>query len=821
MFILAFVRALLLLLALAGCVRSDSTVCAGGKVCSNDQICVHATDAVTVCADPGQRAACEGAGVADGETCGDAGRCYDGTCLPVTCGDQLVDPGLEQCDDGNNTPGDDCSADCRSNETCGNGVVDPIEQEVCDDGNLVGHDGCSDACTPEAPRWREIEFGPPRAGRPVGMAYLPSRGRVVALVDDLAGNTWEWNGAGWQRIVTTVAPANRQDFAVAADPVRDVLVVIGGSSGGTASLPDLWELDNDRWSLVTATLRPRTAAAAVYDPRRSRVLVFGGRDDGGIPPFVHEDMFEWDGTTATPVAQSTPWPAARWGAAMVYDPRRDEVVLYGGRDNTNIFDDTWTLNGSTWTRHVVQGPGALIDARMFVDATGVVLFGGSDGAAGLADGWRWDGAQWTAIGQQGPGRRIAPGVAYDTARGRAVLFGGNATDSSTWEWTGNKWAPFQTLPPPIGEFLAVTFDPLRHQGLVVSGAATLTMRDGSWSALGPGPIPARSTSSMVFDIARDRAVMFGGVASGGTILAETLVLSPGSANPMWASAGTATSPTARSSAAMAYDSGRNVTVLFGGNDGLTAIDDTWELDTDWQLRTPATKPPPRSSAMIAYDPVRKKTLLFGGNDFASQPLGDTWEWNGTAWTELHPVGRTPPARSDGTLTWNPGRRRLTLISGRASFLGIIDDAWEWTGDAWAEIKPLTTPGARAAHIAVPASDASGLYVIGGGNLSGVLGDQWLLTWSDTGRNYERCVAHHDRDGDELDGCADPDCWWTCTPLCIPTLPCAPAAPRCGDGAAAPGETCQLCPADVTACPFCGDRACETAESATSCPGDCL
>jgi cysteine-rich repeat protein len=819
-FILAFVRTLLLLLVATACVRSDSTVCAGGQVCAGDQICVRATDTVTVCADPGQRAPCAGAGVPDGDPCDDGlGRCYDGTCLPVTCGDRLVDPVAEQCDDGNNIPGDDCSADCRSNETCGNGVVDPIELEVCDDGNLVGHDGCSDGCTPESPRWQEIEIGSPRPDRSLGMAYLPSRGRVVVLVDDAAErSTWEWNGTGWRRIATTVAPANRQEFAAVADPARDVFVVIGGSSGGSASLPDLWELDNDRWSLVTSTQMNRTAAAATYDPRRGRVLVFGGRDDFSLVTIVHDDLLEWDGTTATPVAQSSPWPGGRWGAAMAYDPRRDEVVLYGGRDNTEILDDTWTLQGTTWTRHAVSGPGALSDARMFVDGTGVVLYGGSDGSAGLADAWRWTGTQWTALGPQGPGRRISPGLAYDTARGRTVLFGGS-TDGNTWELAGEKWVPVTTLAPPVGEYLAAAYDPLRHQGLVVSGAATMAMRDGSWITIATAPIPNRSAASMVFDSARDRAVLFGGVASGGTIVADTRVLSPGATSPSWASAGTVTSPSARTSTAMAYDSDRSVTVLFGGNDGLAPVDDTWELDTDWRRRMPATSPAKRSNAVLGYDPVRKKTLLFGGTDFASQPLGDTWEWDGTTWTELQPVGRTPPARSDATLTWNPGRRRLTLISGRTGF-GVIDDAWEWTGQAWDEITPLATPGARAAHIAVPASDASGLYVIAGGNLTGVLGDQWLLSWVDDDRTYERCVAHHDRDGDGLEGCADPDCWWACTPLCTPTLPCAPSAPRCGDGIVAPAETCQLCPADVTACPLCGNGACETSETAASCPGDC-
>jgi cysteine-rich repeat protein len=55
----------------------------------------------------------------------------------------------EACDDGNNLDGDGCSANCLSDETCGNGVVDLVRGEECDDGNAENGDGCSDACSVE------------------------------------------------------------------------------------------------------------------------------------------------------------------------------------------------------------------------------------------------------------------------------------------------------------------------------------------------------------------------------------------------------------------------------------------------------------------------------------------------------------------------------------------------------------------------------------------------------------------------------------------------------------------------------------------------
>src|SRR5258707_1343212 len=63
------------------------------------------------------------------------------------CSNGTVDIG-EQCDDGNNTNGDGCSASCQL-EVCGNSVVDA--GEACDDGNTVSGDGCSRACQQEEP----------------------------------------------------------------------------------------------------------------------------------------------------------------------------------------------------------------------------------------------------------------------------------------------------------------------------------------------------------------------------------------------------------------------------------------------------------------------------------------------------------------------------------------------------------------------------------------------------------------------------------------------------------------------------------------------
>jgi cysteine-rich repeat protein len=108
-------RSSFLVVALVGCdsliYRGDTDFCPGGRVCPPPLKCAARQD----------------------------------ICIHDSCGNGTLDPG-EVCDDGNIEDADGCSHNCKSNETCGNGVVDTAAAEVCDDGNTVSGDGCSADC---------------------------------------------------------------------------------------------------------------------------------------------------------------------------------------------------------------------------------------------------------------------------------------------------------------------------------------------------------------------------------------------------------------------------------------------------------------------------------------------------------------------------------------------------------------------------------------------------------------------------------------------------------------------------------------------------
>ena len=72
------------------------------------------------------------------------------------CGDGIVNPAVEQCDDGNDNDTDSCSNTCivslsgasssvLTNAFCGDGIVNSAVEQ-CDDGNGDDTDTCSNSC---------------------------------------------------------------------------------------------------------------------------------------------------------------------------------------------------------------------------------------------------------------------------------------------------------------------------------------------------------------------------------------------------------------------------------------------------------------------------------------------------------------------------------------------------------------------------------------------------------------------------------------------------------------------------------------------------
>jgi hypothetical protein len=304
-----------------------------------------------------------------------------------------------------------------------------------------------------------------------------------------------------------------------------------------------------------------------------------------------------------------------------------------------------------WTKQApASSPPGLIDAAMDYDAaTGtVVLFGGAPrpvtGHPPDADQtWAWDGTTWTKQAPAvHPSARAGASMAYDTATGTEVLFGGLHNSrllNQTWTWNGTTW----TLQTP---------------------------------AASP---PARSGAAMAYDAATSTMVLFGGW-SHDIALGDTWTWN----GTTWTQQTPATSPPALYNTSMAYDAATGTVVLFGGtNDDGQYFADTWTWNgTTWTQQTPATSPPARAQAMMAYDAATGTVVLFGGDSSSSEPpilLADTWTWNGTTWMQQAPAVH-PSKREAAAMAYDAATGTVVLFGGFTTTSHhdlYLRDTWTW------------------------------------------------------------------------------------------------------------------------------------------------
>ena len=107
------------------------------------------------------------------------------------------------------------------------------------------------------------------------------------------------------------------------------------------------------------------------------------------------------------------------------------------------------------------------------------------------------------------------------------------------------------------------------------------------------------------------------------------------------------------------------------------LGDTWEWDGLTWSQVASTGPTPRYFHAMAYDSQRGRSVLFGGSGITVAFFGDTWEWDGSTWVQVSASG--PSARYLPALVFDSLRGRTVLFGGVNSTNGHLGDAWEWSG----------------------------------------------------------------------------------------------------------------------------------------------
>ena len=282
------------------------------------------------------------------------------------------------------------------------------------------------------------------------------------------------------------------------------------------------------------------------------------------------------------------------------------------------------------------------------------------------------GATWTQVSTPvGPSIRAQHAMAYDSSRGKVVLFGGHDVNGTqlndTWEYDGTNWAQITTTNSPS----------------------------------------ARENHAMVFDSTRSKVVLFGGSLFGSRLNDTWEYDGAG-----WAQVPTPSPPLPNARQQMVYDHGRSRVVMFGGD---ISGDKTWEYDgMDWTLISTPTSPQPRWQHGMAYDPARGLTVMFGG-DANGGNFGDTWEYDGTNWMLSPAVG--PVGREDHHLVFDGLSSRTLAMFGASNQLGptqpLLADVWQLDAMGWTPLNTTGQPPARRGSCAVFDNQRNVVVMFGG------------------------------------------------------------------------------------------------------------
>jgi len=424
------------------------------------------------------------------------------------------------------------------------------------------------------------------------------------------------------------------------------------------------------------------------------------------PPFLIANS----GDEAIPLAQATDLTqllnaqcTATGGATS------DELAVIPGDQHALTYSDILAgpmlaflsadLGGTLPTGCATAAP--LTGAAMAYDANSsaksVIRFGGCCTASGTVSGATesFDTATGTwepvTITGAAPVPRVGATLGYDPVNGDLILFGGEYLPGGSAQ------------PAALDDTWELSYKSSANTGTwtQVDGSGCLTTCTGGPSArYGASADEAPHTQGLV---------LFGGESllpateSGAPVADDDTWLWNGT----WTPIGPAPSP-GRYGAVLAYDGKNDTDVLFGGDDVTSSCDascldllnDTWTLSyatsaPNWtwtQQPSPPTGLTTRDFAAGASS--TSGILLFGGmsgttgaNVNSDQALGDTWSWNGSAWSPACTTCTlTPPPTIGAGMVDHRADTEDVLYAGLSDTgsLGAPTTTWIWNGSAWTD-----------------------------------------------------------------------------------------------------------------------------------------
>lgn len=312
----------------------------------------------------------------------------------------------------------------------------------------------------EAPEWRRITRAKGPAAREDHTWTVDPQGRFAYLFggrdgDKEFGDTWRYDLAKdkWKRIaVKGKSPAPR--FGHNAVWAEGLGVVVFAGQQGDDFFNDLWayEPGKQRWRKLPSrgqVPKTRYGSCMVVGPDGRLWISHGFTDAGRFDDTRAYNLKSRRWAVITPEGRK---PGERC-LHECFTTTAGDLVLYGGQDDGNFaLGDLWSMgSGRTWDRH--DDPQAKWRRLYGVTEAGAhaYIFGGAGEDNGnLADLWQVDREtlEFERVRTAGnhPAARFAGTLITDAARGRLLLFGGQADSGAK----ADVWELVETAEPEIG-----------------------------------------------------------------------------------------------------------------------------------------------------------------------------------------------------------------------------------------------------------------------------------------------------------------------------------------------------------------------------------
>ncbi|KKM95014.1 hypothetical protein LCGC14_1192450 [marine sediment metagenome] len=297
--------------------------------------------------------------------------------------------------------------------------------------------------------WEYQEYNPTVSQRYMHLMEYNSDARQVVMWGGhgffTRNWTWAWDGTGWE-VRATVCPRTRGHAAMAYMKSTQTMMMFGGVDMNLQVLGETWGLNGSTWDLITTEgPTPRIGHDMVYDEARDEIILFGGRDLSC--KIQYNDTWSWTTEYGWRLLTTDVSPSPRAFHAMVYDSKREIIVMTGGSETCRIvaLPKVWEWNGQNWKEIPNNGPARAAHRLVYDSHRKVtIMFGGYDEVGTQHnDIWEWNGHYWktTATNQLIPLPRSSHGMAYDENRNMTLMYGGvwNAVGDlgDTWKLKRN------------------------------------------------------------------------------------------------------------------------------------------------------------------------------------------------------------------------------------------------------------------------------------------------------------------------------------------------------------------------------------------------